>query len=262
MTIMLAFDADQDVSRVLPKAKADGVIAVCRYLGRTSAGEIAAISAEGMSTVSVFETTANRALGGSVAGALDGSKAVAIAIALKQPLGSAIYVADDQDTTIAQQPAVLAYFAAFKTALNLAYAETPPYKLGVYANGAICQAALDQGIADYAWLAGGMGMRGSRDFAASGRATMIQDVGDKQHLGLGIAVDSDEVETADYGGWAIVSDAPDEPLPIPYVGSADILPALKDVQAALKGEGLYKGAIDGLWGPRTAAAFAAYYASR
>jgi hypothetical protein len=28
MTVVLAFDADQDVSRVLPKAKAEGVCAV------------------------------------------------------------------------------------------------------------------------------------------------------------------------------------------------------------------------------------------
>lgn len=203
MTIMLAFDADQDVSRVLPKAKADGVVAVPRYLKNLSASEVTAISAAGMKIVSIFETTAKRALGGPIAGAQDGAKALQMARALKQPQGSAIYATADFDVLPVDQSVVLAYFVAFKTALNPTYATPAPYTLGVYANGAICQAALDRGIADYTWLAGGMGMRGSRDFAQSGCATMIQDVGDRQHLNLGISIDSDQIEAADFGGWCL-----------------------------------------------------------
>ncbi len=96
-----------------------------------------------------------------------------MAAALGQPQGSAIYVTADFGETQIQDEIVLAYFAAFKAALQ------GQGKLGVYAEGAVCQAALDAGIADYTWLAGGMGMRGSRAFLDTGRATIVQDVGDR-----------------------------------------------------------------------------------
>jgi hypothetical protein len=201
MPIMLAFDADQDVSHVLAKAQAEKVCAASRYLKNLQPHEVAAISAAGIKIISIFETTARRAAGGAVAGAADGEKAAQMARALNQPAGSAIYATADWDVTPAQQPRVLEYFAAFKTALNATYAVPAPYKLGVYANGAVCQATLDQGIADYTWLAAGMGMTGSRAFLASGKATMVQNVGDKQRLDLGISIDSDTIATTDFGGW-------------------------------------------------------------
>ncbi len=191
---MIAFDADQDCSDVAEAAAKAGVVAICRYLKNLSADEAEAIVDAGLYVVSIFESTAQRALQGTAAGFEDGQKALAQANALEQPAGSAIYATADFDATAEQEKDVLEYFKAFRQALG-------HFKLGVYANGAICASAAAYRIADYTWLAGGMGMRGSRGFAASGKATMIQDVGDKRGLNLGIDIDSDVILGPDFGGW-------------------------------------------------------------
>jgi hypothetical protein len=140
---------------------------------------------------------AARALGGAPSGATDGARAFLQAQTLGQPAGSAIYATADFDDASVDDEIVIAYFAAFKRMLN------GEYKLGVYANGATCQMALDAGVSDFTWLAGGMGMRGSRAFLDTGKATLIQDVGDKQGLNLGINVDSDIATVSEYGGWQL-----------------------------------------------------------
>lgn len=195
----IGFDADQDCSSVAADAVAASVGFVCRYLKNLSLAEAKALSAAGLKIVSIFESTAERARGGAPAGATDGAKAFLQASALGQPQGSAIYATADFDDAAVEDATVIAYFAAFKAALE------GQGKLGVYANGATCQAALDAGIADYTWLAGGMGMRGSRAFLATGKATLVQDVGDKQGLDLGIDIDSDTAYAEDFGGWTLAT---------------------------------------------------------
>jgi len=192
--MIIGFDADQDCSDVATDAVDAGAEFVCRYLKNLSIAEANALSAAGLRIVSIFETTAHRALAGAAAGKEDGTFALAQSLSLKQPVATAICATADFDVTLTQQPAVLAYFTAFKAAIA-------DMKLMVYANGAICQATLDSGIADYTWLAGGKAMRGSREFLASGRATIVQDVGDKAGLDLGIDIDSDTATVAEYGGW-------------------------------------------------------------
>ena len=196
---MIGFDADQDCSGVADAAVAAGAGFVCRYLKNLTLGEAKALSAAGLKIVSIFESTAERARGGAAAGATDGARAFLQASALGQPQGSAIYATADFDDAAVDDVTVIAYFAAFKAALE------GQGKLGVYANGATCQAALDAGVADFTWLAGGMGMRGSREFKASGKATMVQDVGDKAGLNLGIDIDSDTALSEDYGGWSLAA---------------------------------------------------------
>lgn len=207
--MILAFDADQDCSRVAEQAVQHGAHAVCRYLKNLAAHEVATLSGAGLKIVSIWETTARRALAGFAAGHSDGMRAREMAEALGQPHGSAVYATADFDVIVEQEQDVLDYFRGFRTGLAGAY------RPGAYANGAVCARALSQLIADYTWLAGGMGMRGSRAFAASGQATIIQDVGDKQHLNVGIAIDSDVIEhDADFGGWMLDAAAL-RPLPAP-----------------------------------------------
>ena len=196
---MIGFDADQDCSGVADAAVAAGAGFVCRYLKNLTLGEAKALSAAGLKIVSIFESTAERALQGADAGTRDGATAFNQAADLGQPYLSAIYTTADFDDAAADDATVIAYFTAFKARLG------EYYKHGVYANGATCQAALDAGIADFTWLAGGMGMRGSREFKASGKATMVQDVGDKAGLDLGIDVDSDTAMSEDFGGWSLAA---------------------------------------------------------
>ena len=195
--IALAFDADQDVTKVIQAALTKKVVAAARYLKNLLPVEVAALSAAGIKIISIYESTATRALAGHDQGVSDGTAALNAAAALGQPQGSALCVTVDFDATADQENAVISYITGFKEGT------TGEAKIMVYANGAVCQAALDAGVADYTWLAGGMGMRGSRDFLASGKATIVQDVGDAQHEDLGISIDSDQIEQADFGGWLL-----------------------------------------------------------
>ena len=269
--MLIGIDADQDVSHVAAQAVDKGVRIFCRYEKNLTAHEVMAIFAAGRAAnckvgiLLIFETQAKRALTGSIGGHADGVVAARMAVALGAPKGTAIAATVDFDASAEEQAAVLSYLSGFKQGIAGAVFGKADFKLGVYANGAICQVALDTGVADFAWVAGGSGMRGTKDFIASGKAHIIQEVGDHRGLNLGIKIDSNYTLIAndpeDLGCWIDSGAQPvTEILPIPDVGSAQILPDLKDAQAGLQAAGLYSGAIDGLWGPITAAAFAAYYA--
>ncbi len=236
--MLIGFDADQDCTGIAEAAAAKGAAFCCRYFKNMSVAEARALSDAGLLIVSIFETTANRALAGRVAGTVDGARSLDYAKQIGQPPGSAVYATVDFGETADDDKAVMDYLSAFKTGLaNL-------YKLGVYAEGAVCQGALDRGIADYTWLAGGLGMRGSRMFAASAKASIEQDVGDEQGLALGISIDSDRALVEDYGGWSLPAAPP--------------MPTALDLQRALNARGANLSQ-DGVWGPRSAAALAAYY---
>jgi hypothetical protein len=242
MIVEIGFDADQDCSRIAADAYTKGARFVCRYLKNLSAKETAALHAVGLAIVLIYETTANRALGGMAAGTIDGARARSQAAALGAPISAAIYATADFDVTAAQQEAVIAYFAAFGGG-------------GIYGNGAICAAALAANVVKYAWLAGGMGMRGSRLFLASGHATIAQDVGDAAGLNLGIEIDSDTAYADDYGAW-LPTEAPPMPVADPMIA------ATKAWQTAIRGAGFNPGPIDGDYGPRTDAAVQAWRARR
>ncbi|HEX3862752.1 MAG TPA: glycoside hydrolase domain-containing protein [Stellaceae bacterium] len=253
--VAIGFDADQDCSHVAALAVERGATFVCRYLKNLSVAEARTLSAAGLSIVSIFESTAQRSLSGGAGGTADGTKALTQARSIGQPSGSAIYFAVDFDATSAQTTVVLAYLAAARAALGGAY------KMGAYANGAACQAARNHQLVDYTWLAGGMAMRGSADFAAAGRATMTQDVGDKRGLNLGISIDSDVALTADFGGWqvgvATVAVAPVQTPPLP-THPDPVYGAVYALQTALSVAGEAVGAVDHILGPQTLAATQSY----
>jgi hypothetical protein len=209
--MLIGIDADQDVSHVAAQAVDKGVRIFCRYEKNLSAHEVMAIFAAGRAAnckvgiLLIFETQAKRALTGSIGGHADGVVAARMASGLGAPKGTTLVGTIDFDATDIEQPTVLSYLSGFKQGIAGVVFGKADFKLCAYANGAICQAALDTGIADFAWVAGGSGMRGTKAFLATGRAHIIQDVGDKHGLKLGINIDSDYAPNAndpsDIGCW-------------------------------------------------------------
>lgn len=135
----------------------DGYVFVARYLVPSgwkmlSKAEAELISKAGLQIVSVFETTADRALGGRAAGLSDGMTALKTAQSIGQPEGSTIYFAVDFDATAAQMPAVIEYIRA-------ASEITPGYNTGVYGSYAVVEAVSSSGACSrfwqtYAWSQG------------------------------------------------------------------------------------------------------------
>ncbi len=242
----VGFDADQDCSAVAARAYAAGVRFCCRYLKNLTAREVAALHAAGLAVVLIFETIARRALDGQVAGAADGAAAKRQALALGAPRGAAVYATADWDVSAAEEPLVISYAAAFAAAL------APELRFGFYANGAVCQTLLSSGVTSLTWLAGGGAMRGTTDFKASGRATLLQDVGDRRDLNLPIDIDTDVAPFADYGQW------PPGEIPVQPPVDDSIIAAVRALQTALAAGGYYRGAIDGIWGQHSADAMNAW----
>lgn len=255
---IIGFDTASTITEaVLRRAVAMGVGFVGIYYKYMTPELVALVSRYGLKIISIYETTAQRALGGAVAGDYDGRQALALAHKFGQLVGAVIMFTADWDEQASQNATVLAYLTAAKAALN-GYA-----RIGIYGNGALCQAMLDAGVADLTWLAGGSGMRDTKAFAASGRATIVQDVGDKRGLDLGIDIDSDVALVEDYGGWTAVAAAPVvQPAPAPLATAlSDVMATAALLQTQLHALGYYQGAIDSAVGPGTSdAAMAAYRA--
>lgn len=143
-----------DCATPLQKASAeafarDGYQFACRYLvptgwKRLTREEAELISEAGLQVISVFETTADRALGGRAAGLADGATAVRTAHAIGQPEGSAIYFAVDFDATVHQMPVVIDYIRAASEA-------SPGYLAGVYGSYRVIEAVREAGVCTHYW---------------------------------------------------------------------------------------------------------------
>lgn len=137
---MKGLDFTTPLSTAKAKELADnGIQFVCRYLvperlrsKRITKAEAEAITAAGMQIVSVYETTADRAKGGSEAGRADGIAALKETKIVGQPVGSAVYFAVDYDAQPAEYDIIEAY-------LRNAFAELPGYAVGVYGSFAIVE---------------------------------------------------------------------------------------------------------------------------
>lgn len=183
---------------------------VARYLVPSGAkaltkNEADAISEAGLQIVSVFETTASRALGGKAAGTADGETALQVAAQVGQPEGSCIYFAVDFDVTAAQMPTVIAYIKAASDA-------TPMYTTGVYGSYAVMEAVYAAGACSrfwqtYAWSAG----------KKSTFINIYQYLNDV--MANGIAVDYDE----SYGNEGWWSTKPEPPEYTMAVHDADVV---------------------------------------
>ncbi|TDF97097.1 DUF1906 domain-containing protein [Paenibacillus piri] len=180
--------------------RADVYEFVCRYLvpsgtKRLTSDEAAAISQALLHIVSVFETTADRALGGRTAGLADGATALKTAVQLGQPTGSAIYFAVDFNATPGQMPTVIEYIRAASEA-------TPNYLTGVYGSYAVIEAVSAAGACSrfwqtYAWSGG----------RKSSAANLYQY---KNNISVnGILIDLDE-SYGNEGWWSLSSGGGDD----------------------------------------------------
>ncbi|RKN85873.1 DUF1906 domain-containing protein [Paenibacillus ginsengarvi] len=195
-SVTKGFDCATPLNASLAAAfKEQGFDFVCRYLvpqgwKRLTREEAEAISEAGLSLVSVYETTADRALGGREAGLRDGVIAARTAQAIGQPEGSAIYFAVDFDATAAQMPTIIEYIRAAGEA-------SPAYVTGVYGSSAVIEAVRAAGACSrfwqtYAW---------SRGHKADG-IHLYQHRNDIQVNGIGIDLDE---SYGDEGWWSTLN---------------------------------------------------------
>ena len=192
---MKAFDCDEVITAATAaKAISEGVRALPElcYSKLLTREQAAAIFEAGHAAgvvvwiTTIFETTAERALAGAAAGTADAAEFIVQAKRFGQPLPLRAYMTTDFDEQTSQDPQCIAYAGAFRAGLG------GGAKMGIYGNGAFDAELKKLGIADFEWIAGGKGMRGTRTELATGAETEEQDVGDAQHLGLG-NIDSDTV---------------------------------------------------------------------
>ncbi|HLX18478.1 MAG TPA: hypothetical protein VKS24_25095 [Bradyrhizobium sp.] len=255
MAGLLAFDADQHIGAIAPLAISKGVRIFLPYYKLFSPADRDAIFAAGAAAgvevgiIPIFETTAERALGGASAGSNDADAIAAYMNSVRQPLDTAFVLTFDFDEQTAQDLACRAYAAAVHAGVD-----TQP--MIAYGNGALTEELKAAGIAKFSWVAGGMGMRGTRADIAGGNEDMQQDVGDVRGLHLGIEIDSDFAPHAtsprDLCAWMATPPPEQWQQPTQQTG-VDKTALLKTWQATL---GV---TADGIWGPNTAAAFAAYF---
>jgi hypothetical protein len=264
MTGLLAFDANQHVGSIAPLAISKGVRIFLPYyklFSTTDRDEIfAAGKAAGVEVgiIPIFEISAERALQGAATGTEDGKAIAAYMKQCGQPPGTSYILTFDFDEQTAQDPACHAYTAAV-------VAEVPNNPMIDYGNGALSEELKTDGLAKFAWDAGGMAMRGTRADIAAGAEDMEQDVGDVRGLHLGISIDSDfaphATSPADLDAWmdgmVLAVEAPAGPPALPDPVAAP-LPTLTELQEGLVNAGA-QIAIDGIWGPDTATAIASYY---
>lgn len=173
---------------------AQGFVFVGRYLDNPtswkglSAMEAKDISEAGLYIVSLFERTASRPREGAAAGQVDGRQALAHAMQVGQPEGSAIYAAVDYDAQAADDDRIEAYMRAFD-------AEIDGYELGIYGSYAVCKAMYQRGVTKklmqtYAWSRGQVFPQNS----------IYQYENDISVNGIGI----DRCESnGDAGGWRV-----------------------------------------------------------
>jgi Domain of unknown function (DUF1906) len=194
---MKALDADRDVTKSLKFIVADGYDAVGRYyssnsLKKLTRAEALAIGTAGLQAFVVFEDEARPDLT-KAAGLRDGQMALKQATDVQQPKGSALYFALDSELDSADLPGVRDYFAGISSAVGEAY------QLGVYADGIVCDALLDDGVCQYAWLSASRGYPGSRQFYKNKKWALAQDPDIDQGY-HGLSIDTNEVNGS-FGGF-------------------------------------------------------------
>jgi hypothetical protein len=134
---------------------AAGYTFVCRYLSPGGAGlpgklltrvEYLSLQSAGIGVVLNWETAADRMKAGYGAGVADATAALSVARFLSVPDSRPIYFSADWDATEADQTAIDAYLIGAAFVLGVA-------RVGVYGSFYVCQRALDNGTATWAWQA-------------------------------------------------------------------------------------------------------------
>ena len=183
---MSIIDTNRNTKAIVKKLAAAGVKTICRYYSAPGAkskiltkDEASAISSAGMSIVTVFEHGASPSLD-KATGASHANLARQQADAIGQPKGSAIYFALDSEIGTSSLPGVRAYFAGVASVLN------GDYQIGVYGDGVVCEALLDDQTCKFAWLSASRGFPGSKAFYASKRWALAQAPKSETLAGIGV----------------------------------------------------------------------------
>lgn len=193
----MGFDCATPLTAELAKRfKTGGYDYVGRYLvpngwKALTAAEVKAISDAGLKIVSVFETTADRALGGYEAGRQDGATAAQVAAMIGQPDGSCIYYAVDFDPAAAQMKTVVEYIRGASEA-------TPNHTTGVYGSYDVIVAVRNAAACSRFW----------QTYAWSGgkRADQLDIYQYKNDITVnGIGIDFNSVFT-DAGAWSLAKE--------------------------------------------------------
>lgn len=231
-----------------------------------TANEVQTLRAASIDIVSIFETTAMRALAGHDAGRDDALAGRAQHKPLGLPDDRPLYLAVDFDAQDSQFSAISNYFIGARDA-------APDSPVGVYGGLLVCQELLDHRLVDfvyqtYAWSHG-----------MWATTTHIRQV----HNGAiwdGFGVDLDEAHTADFGQWTIPGQPTPGPTPQPTEWTAKMITNLPVVaqgardpigtsllvhraQAILRDVGGHGDvAVDGAFGPITEKAVRAFQEGR
>ncbi|MGD9885243.1 MAG: DUF2272 domain-containing protein, partial [Reyranella sp.] len=149
--------------------------------------------------------------------------ALAQAVAVGQPEGSAIYFALEHlpgGYKGSHVSGIKKYIAGVRSGI------AGRYKLGIYSDGVVLAALLDAAMCDYAWLSASRAFEGSKAFYTSGRWALAQDPHIDQNWD-GLSVDLNEA-AADFGAFRLgASDAPS-----PSATAADAVPSAFATTAA------------------------------
>ncbi|MCD7860940.1 MAG: DUF1906 domain-containing protein [Oscillospiraceae bacterium] len=157
-----------------------------------TAPEAKLITDAGLRLLTVWETSADRVLGGASAGAADGAQAYTCAKAINMPTDGIIYFAVDYEATDAQMDTIAAY-------LQAARAQTEKYEIGVYGSYRVVEAMAARGVCKGFWqcLAWSYGQR-------SDALTVYQ--GEFNRTVGGVSVDIDDCPDMDAAGiWDYTS---------------------------------------------------------
>jgi hypothetical protein len=121
-----------------------------------------------MKIVAVWEAASNHASYFThLSGVDDSTSAYHQAHTISQPAESAICFAVDYDASGTDIVGPInEYFRGIAAGFAAAGGEAPDYRIGVYGSGQVCQALIQAGLAEYAWLAMSTGWAGSRNFTA------------------------------------------------------------------------------------------------
>lgn len=147
---MARFGLDYAWTQIAPQAhKAVGSSFACRYLSpdhskNLTPAEAHALRQAGIDVVVVWESSANRALGGYAAGAADARAALVQASWCGQPANRPIYFAVDFDESPAQAAAVAEYFKGVNSVLGVE-------RTGAYGGYWVIKRLFDAGLIRYGW---------------------------------------------------------------------------------------------------------------
>lgn len=250
--MITGFDCYSPVTlQVAQRARSAGMEFVCRYYGSSGSrklllpSEVEILKQTGLKIFPVFELSDGRPLAGLQAGRDDAASVLEQAKRVGQPVGTTICFAVDKDVDFSRtvvRTVVEDYFREINKVLN------GKYLVGAYASGEVLGYLLEDGLIKVAWLAGAMGWRGSRLFDAQARWHMKQGptipVSDA-HNKLGIDYDPNEaVSWERIDAWDPNNGHPQVEPDKPKLSTGPI--DLFVIQRALKDQGFYDSAIDGV----------------